>query len=149
MELNGGLYIATFDHARKKMKFNMEPKEMGEKNEKKHPDPSSAQKVLSAPSHLSVSPVLNPTTMRPPSFSGWKWMSLFFFTTTCYNKQEEPVQNLEKVICVSFYLKNFLFSVGKKSKKSPSLTESKGHVLITGANTAWPRQRSIHKRSVY
>ena len=37
-----------------------------------------------------------------------------FFLTTCYNKQEEPVQNLEKVICVSFYLKNVLFSVGKK-----------------------------------
>ena len=51
-------------------------------------------------------------------------------------------------MCVVLSQKLLIFR-GKKVKKSPSLTESKGHVLITGANTAWPRQRSIHKRSVY
>ena len=34
MELNADLYIATFDHAPNKLKFNMEPKEIGEKNVK-------------------------------------------------------------------------------------------------------------------
>lgn len=49
MELNGGLYIATFDHARKKMKFNMEPKEMGEKNEKNILTPVLRKKSLVHP----------------------------------------------------------------------------------------------------
>lgn len=117
MELNGGLYIATFDHARKKMKFNMEPKEMGEKNEKKHPDPSSAQKVLSAPSHLSVSPVLNPTTMRPPSFSGWKWMSLFFFLRQHVITNKKNLSKTWKKLYVCRFISKTSYFPWEKSQK--------------------------------
>ena len=92
----------------------MEPKEIGGKI---YPDPNSAQKVLSAPGHLWVFPQFESYHDETTIIFRLEMDVPIFFTTTCYNKQEEPVQNLEKVIFVSFSLKSFLFTLVENSQK--------------------------------
>jgi hypothetical protein len=118
MELNGGLYIATFDHARKKMKFNMEPKEMGEKNEKKHPDPSSAQKVLSAPSHLSFPSSKSYHDETTIIFRLEMGVPIFFLRQHVITNKKNLSKTWKKLYVCRFISKTSYFPWEKSQKKS-------------------------------